>query len=215
MDLEQQLRRRMCDIGQRLYARHMVAANEGNLSCRLDDHRILCSPTLICKGFMREDDLCVVNLDGDQLEGTRKRTSEILLHLEVYRHDPKVRAVVHCHPPHTLAYAVTAEDIPMGVVPEVEVFLGSVPRAPYATPGSASFAETIRPFIGQAHAVLLSNHGVVTWAADLERAYWWAEILESYCRMLILARGVGPIQRLSDSQVRELHALRGRFGIDR
>lgn len=203
----------MCRIGRRLYERQMVAANEGNISCRLDDGRVLCTRTLICKGFMDEEDLCVVDMDGRHVGGFFKPTSEILLHLEAYRGDPNVNAVVHCHPPHALAFAVTGEDIPSGVVPEVEIFLGHVPLAPYATPSTTAFAETIRPFVGKARAVLLSNHGIVTWGADLERAYWYAEILESYCRMLLLARQIGDIRRLSESQVRELHALRTQFGI--
>jgi L-fuculose-phosphate aldolase len=122
-----------------------------------------------------------------------------------------VRAVVHCHPPHATAFAVAREDIPSGVLPEVEIFLGAIPRAAYETPGSPNFAETIRPFIGKANTVVLSNHGTVSWGPTLERAYWQTEILDSYCRILILARQIGHVERLSDAKINELLELRERF----
>ena len=169
MNEETSIRNEICEIGRRIYARQFAAGNDGNISCRLSDDVVLCTPTLICKGYMQPEDLCTVDLAGNQLSGQRQRTSEILLHLEVYRKDPAVQAVVHCHPPHATAFAVARVDIPSGILPEVEVFLGVVPRAEYETPGSPGFAQTVRPFIGHANTVLLSNHGVVSWAPSLER----------------------------------------------
>lgn len=180
---------------------------------RLNEQRVLCTPTLISKGFMGPDDLCVVDLDGNQISGSRQRTSEILLHLEVYRHDRTVNAVVHSHPPHATAFAVAHEDIPTGIMPEGEVFLGVVPRAAYETPGGREFAATIRPFIRHSTAVVLSNHGSVTWGPTLEQALWYTEILDSYCRILILAKIVGGVQRIPEDKVRELLALRSSFGV--
>lgn len=209
---ERQLRAEICEIGRRLYARGLAAANDGNLSVRLDDGSVLCTPTLICKGIMQPEDLCTVDLDGRRVSGHRARTSEILLHLEIYRGDAAARAVVHSHPPHATAFAIAREPIPTGVLPEVEIFLGAVPTAPYATPGSAEFAATVRPFLGRANTVLLGNHGAVSWGATLERAYWQTEILDAYCRILILARSIGSVARLSPDEVAALHALRGRFG---
>ncbi len=204
------LREELCEIGRRVYARGFVAAHDGNLSCRLADGTVLCTPTQISKGFMTPDDLCVVDLDGHQLAGRRKITSEIRLHLEIYRGDPQAAAVVHCHPPHATAWGLTRLDIPTGILPEVEYLLGVVPRAEFAIPGTAAFAATIRPHLGKTNTVLLSSHGTVSWGPTLERAWWLTEILDAYCRMLILARLAGPIERLPADKVEELRALRAR-----
>lgn len=208
----QRIREEICAIGQRLYARGFAAGNEGNLSSRIADDEVICSPTLICKGFMRPDDLCCVDMQGRQTSGQRARTSEILMHLEIYRGDREAQAVVHCHPPHVTAFAMTREELPSGILPEMELLLGAVPRAPYATPGTMQMAESLRPFVGRASAVLLSNHGMVSWGPTVERAYWYTEILDAYCRMLMLARQIGSVQRLPAGEVKKLLALRPSFG---
>ena len=123
-------RKLICDIGRRMYDRQFVAGNEGNLSIRIDEDRVLCTPTLISKGFMEPDDLCVVDLNGEQISGKRRRTSEVQLHLEIYRKRDDVRSVVHCHPPHATAFAISREPIPVGVLPEPDILLGEVPIAP-------------------------------------------------------------------------------------
>lgn len=210
---EHNLREQICEIGRRLYARGYAAANEGNLSCRLSPDEVLCTPTLICKGFMEPDDLCVVDLDGRQRRGQRPATSEIRLHIEVYRGNVEASAVVHCHPPHATAFAVSGQEIPTGIHPEAEVFLGVVPTAPYETPGTWDFAATIRPFLRTANTVVLRNHGTVSWSATLERAYWQTEILDSYCRLLILARQAGNVARLPPAKVEALLELRAQFGM--
>lgn len=201
------------EIGRRLYAKGFAAGNDGNLSIRLNKNRVICTPTLVCKGFMSPNDLCVVDLDGNQISGKRRRTSEILLHLQIYRENPETRAVVHCHPPHATAFAIAGEQIPTGIIPEVEIFLGVVPLAPYETPGNQHFAATIRPYAKSATAVLLSNHGTVSWGPSLEQAFWYTEILDAYCRMLILTKIIGGARRLPAAKVRELLALRTVFGM--
>ena len=128
-----------------VYAKGFAAANDGNITVRLSEERVLCTPTMVSKGFMKPEDICMVDYDGKQLAGTRKRSSEMLLHLAVYKTRPDVNAVVHCHPPHATAFAVAREPIPKCVLPEVEVFLGEVPIAPYETPGDQKFADTIVP----------------------------------------------------------------------
>jgi len=212
MSEEARRREEICEIGRRIYARRFVAGNAGNISCRLSDDVVLCTPTLICKGFMQPDDLCTLDLAGNQLSGKLKLTSEIRLHLEVYDRNPNIKAVVHCHPPHATAFAVAREDIPTGVLPEVDVFLSTVPRAEYETPGGPLFAQTIRPFIGKANTVLLSNHGVVSWGQSVEQAYWHTEILDAYCHVLLLARQLGHVERLPEPKIQELRELRRRFG---
>lgn len=198
----------ICDVGRRLYERQLVAGCDGNLSCRLTDTLLLCTPTQICKGRLTPSDLCLVDPTGRLLAGWRPCTSELRLHLDIYERDPTAKGIVHCHAPHATAFAVARVDIPTGVLPEVEVFLGTVPRAAYATPGGPELAETIHPWIGQANTVVLSNHGVVSWAGDLERACWQVEILDSYCRILLLAGQLGHVERLPEDKLRELQALR-------
>src|SRR5581483_491785 len=125
---------------------HYVDGNGGNLSVRLSEDEVLCTPTLLSKGDLTEADLCVIDMDGRQLSGERERTSEALLHLEIYKSNPAARAVVHCHPPHATAYALTGSAPPNGYLSEFEFFIGPVAVAPYETPGTHAFAETVRPF---------------------------------------------------------------------
>ena len=210
--VESEVRREICDIGRRMYARQFVSGNAGNITCRLSEQVVLSTPTLICKGFMQPDDMCTCDLAGRQLSGKRPITSEVHLHLEVYNHNPNISAVVHCHPPSATAFAVAREEVPIGVLPEVDVFLGKVPRAAYETPGDEEFARTILPFIGKANTVLLSNHGVVSWGQSVEQAYWHVEILDSYCHVLLLARQLGNVEVLPVQKIEELRKLRERFG---
>ena len=212
MSLE--LRKQMCEIGRRMYDRQFCAANEGNLSCRLSDDEVLCTPTLHCKGFLQPDDLCTVDLQGNQISGNKRRTSEVLLHLEIYRQRPDVRAVVHCHPPHATAFAVAREPIPMGVLPEPEVFLGEVPLAPYKRPGTQEFAETIVPFVHKANTIILCNHGTVSYAENIEHAFWMTEILDAYCRILLNARQLGRVNWFTPKENRELLDLRLQWGFE-
>src|SRR5262249_21220748 len=211
---EYQLKEQMCEIGRRLYNRGFAAANDGNITIRLDDKQVLCTPTMVSKGFMKPEDVCKVDYEGKQLAGTRKRTSEVLLHLAVYKHRPDVNAVVHCHPPHATAFAVAREPIPKCVLPEVEVFLGEVPMAIYETPGTQKFAETIVPYVKDCNTIILANHGTVSFGPTLEAAYFNTEIIDAYCRILILARQLGPINYFSEQQTRELLDIKKRLGYD-
>jgi L-fuculose-phosphate aldolase len=169
---------------------------------------------MVSKGYMKPDDLCKVDYEGKQLAGNRKRSSEILLHLAVYKQRPDIMAVVHCHPPHATAFAVAHEPIPKCVLPEVEVFLGEVPVARYETPGTQKFAETIVPYLKDCNTIILANHGTVTFGPDLEKAYFNTEIIDAYCRILILARQLGRVHYFTEDQTRELLALKKRLGYD-
>jgi L-fuculose-phosphate aldolase len=207
-----ELKQAICDIGDRIYKRGFAAANDGNITVRLNEREVLCTPTMCCKGFLTPDDICVVDMDGNQLSGRKKRSSEALLHLEIMKARPDVQSVVHCHPPHATAFAIAREPIPQAVLPEVEVFLGEVPIAPYETPGCKQFAETILPFVHKSNVIILANHGTVSYGESVERAYWWTEILDAYCRILILARQLGPIHYLSPQKTQELLDLKGKWG---
>jgi L-fuculose-phosphate aldolase len=204
----------ICEIGRRVYTKGFAAANDGNISYRVGENEVLCSPTMICKGFMKHEDICMVDLDGKQLAGTKKRTSEILLHLTIMKHRPDVKAVVHCHPPHATAFAVAREAIPQCVLPEIEVFMGEVPLAPYETPGAQGFADTVVPFLKATNTIILTNHGTVSFGKTLEEAYWKTEILDAYCRILILSKQLGGITYLNEQKSRELLDLKKRLGFD-
>jgi len=211
---DRKLKEEICEIGRRVYNKGFAAANDGNLSIRVGDNEVLCSPTMICKGFMTPDDICAVDLDGNQIAGKKKRTSEILLHLTIMKHRPDVKAVVHCHPPHATAFAIAGEPIPQCVLPEVEVFMGEIPIAPYETPGSQKFADTVTPFLENTNTIVLKSHGTVSFGKTLEEAYWKTEILDSYCKMLLLAKQLGPITYFTQKEETELLDLKKRLGFD-
>ena len=203
-------RQQICEIGRRLYARGFASANGGNISCRIADDRVLCTPSLICKGFMQPDDLCTVDLEGHQVAGHRASTSEVFMHLGVFNARADVGAVVHCHPPHATAFAITDQPIPGGVLPEVEYHLGPVPTVACHLPGTSGLADAVRGVVHQANTVVLTNHGVISWDRTVEEAYWKTEILDAYCQMLILAKSVGPVERLTPEQMAELADRRQR-----
>jgi L-fuculose-phosphate aldolase len=211
---EYPLKEEICEIGRRLYNRGFAAANDGNITIRLNDKEVLCTPTMVSKGFMKPSDICKVDYEGKQLGGTKKRTSEVLLHLAIYKQRPDVKAVVHCHPPHATAFAVAQEPIPKCVLPEVEVFLGEVPIVKYETPGTQKFAETIVPVVKDCNTIILANHGTVTFGPTLENAYFNTEIIDAYCRILILARQLGRVNYFTEGQTRELLDLKKRLGYD-
>ncbi len=211
---EYQLKQEICEIGRRIYAKGFAAANDGNITVRINDKEVLCTPTMVSKGFLKPDDICKVDMQGNQVEGRRKRTSEILLHLELFKDDPTMNAVVHCHPPHATAFSIAGEQIPTCVLPEVEIFLGVVPTAVYENPGGQAFADTIRPFVGKANTVVLKNHGTISWGRDLQEAYFRTEILDAYCRMLYIAKGLGRVERISEGHVEGLLELKEKLGYE-
>lgn len=210
---EWKLKEQFCDIGRRIWLKGFCAGNEGNHSYRIGENRVLCTPTGISKGNLKPDDLCVVDMEGKQVGGSRARTSEILLHLTIYKIRPDVKAVIHSHPPHATAFAVAGVDLPTCIHPEAEVFLGPVHTAKYVTPGDKRLGESIAPFVKDSNTIVLGNHGVVCYGHDLENAYYKLEIVDAYSRILILAKQVGSIKTLSADEMKELVALKAQFGI--
>jgi L-fuculose-phosphate aldolase len=206
------LKEEFCDIGRRIYNKGFAAGNDGNLSYRLGENEVLCTPTMVSKGFLKPSDLCTVDMNGKQLSGQRKRTSEILLHLAIMNERPEIKSVVHCHPPHATAFAVAREPIPQCVLPEVEVFLGDVPITRYETPGGPEFAATVLPFVKKSNVIILANHGTVSFGETVERAYWWTEILDAYCRILMLARDLGKVNYFNENETRDLLTLKQKWG---
>ncbi|MDX1965236.1 MAG: class II aldolase/adducin family protein [Pirellulales bacterium] len=208
----QQLKEEICDIGRRIYNKGFAAGNDGNISFRLSEKEVLCTPTMISKGFMKPADLCIVDLEGNQISGQRKRSSEIRLHLTIMKARPEIKSVVHCHPPHATAFAVAREPIPQCVLPEVEVFLGDVPITKYETPGDQKFADTVLPYVHKSNVMILANHGTVSFGESVERAYWWTEILDAYCRILLLSKDLGHVNYLGEQKSRELIELKTKWG---
>jgi L-fuculose-phosphate aldolase len=206
------LKQDICEIGRRIYAKGFAAANDGNITVRVGENEILCTPTMHCKGFLKPEDISTIDMTGKQLAGIKKRSSEALLHLEIYRQRPDVKSVVHCHPPHACAFAIAREPIPQCILPEVEVFLGDVPITKYETPGGQAFADTIQPFVKKTNIILLANHGTVSYGTDVERAYWWTEILDAYCRMLLLSKQLGRVNFFDEKKERELLELKDKWG---
>jgi L-fuculose-phosphate aldolase len=215
MAQEREIKKQICEIGRRIYERGYVAANDGNISVRVGKGRYLCTPTGMSKGFLKPSDIAVVDDTGRQIGGDKPRTSEILLHLEIFHELPEINAVVHAHPPHATAFAVAGIEPPVNVLPEVEIFLGKIPLAQYDTPGSKDFAKTILPHLrDKANTILLANHGAVACDKTLEQAYFHLETLDMYCQILILARQLGDIQHLPNHKVRELLEIKKKMGID-
>jgi L-fuculose-phosphate aldolase len=210
---EFKLKEQMCDIGRRIWLKGFCAGNEGNHSYRLSEDRILCTPSLVSKGNLKPDDMCVVDLTGKQITGRRKRTSEILLHLAIYKERPDVKAVIHSHPPHATAFAIADIELPTCIHPEAEVFLGPVKTAKYVTPGDTRLGESIKPFIKESNTILLGNHGVVCYGPDLEDAYYKLEIVDAYARILLLTKSLGNVKPLEPDDMKELLALKSKFGM--
>lgn len=208
------MKQEICNIGRRMYEKGYVAANDGNITYRLGDGKFLCTPTGVSKGFLKPEDIAVVDSSGKQISGRKPRTSEILLHLEIFHEMPEINAVCHAHPPHATAFAVAGIQVPACILPEVEIFIGQVPLAEYDTPGSKNFAETILPHLrNNANTILLSNHGAVACDKSLEHAYFHLETLDMYCQILLLSKEVGNVRQLPDQKVRELLDIKQRLGI--
>ena len=205
MPEEERLKDEICRLGRRIYEKGFVAASDGNLSVRVEPGRFLCTPSGVCKGAMKPADIATVDEAGKQLAGEKPRTSEILLHLEIYRHLPQVNAVAHAHPPHATAYAVAGTAPPVGVLSEVELFLGPVPMVQYHTPGSPELAQAVVPHLkNKANTLLLANHGAVACGGDLQQACFHLETLETYCQVLLLAGRIGGPRTLSAVQIDQL-----------
>lgn len=208
------IKKEICIVGRKLWLRQFVDGNGGNISYRIGPNEIICTPTLLSKFDLRPRDLCMVDLDGNQIAGEKNATSEILLHLEIYKKVPQAKAAVHCHPPHATAYAITGLVPPLRIIPEFEIFVGQVAIAPYETPGTHAFARTVLPFVEHHNTVLLKNHGVVSWAQTPTLAEWNCEVLETYCVILAAAAQLGaPISLISDAKCADLMARKQRMGL--
>jgi L-fuculose-phosphate aldolase len=185
------LRAEIVEVGRKLWERQYVDGNGGNISARLGEKYLLCTPTMMCKRDMEPADLCLSDLEGSILAGDRMRTSELLLHLEIYKANPLARAIVHCHPPYATAFSMTGSAPPIGLISEYESSIGPAAVAPYETPGTQAFAETVLPFVEEHNTILLANHGIVCWADTVTHAEWLVETFETYCKTYLIAQQIG------------------------
>ena len=201
-------------VGKRMYDKGFVASNDGNISCRVGPNTIWTTPTGVSKGFMTPDMLVKMNFDGKVLMGKLKPSSEVKMHLRVYNENPDVMAVTHAHPPVATSFAIAGISLDRAILPEAVVNLGSVPIAHYATPGSQDVPDSIAPYCNTHNAVLLANHGALSWGKDLTEAYHRLESLEYYATVLMYTgRIIGRANELSCSQVNELIDIREKLGI--
>jgi len=211
MASDRQHRLAIVQFGRLLHQNRFVAATDGNLSVRLDEERLLVTPTCICKGRMRASDMVIVNMEGKRLAGKRMVSSEIGMHLLIYRLRPDVHGIVHAHPPTATGFAASGYGLSRPLVCEVVVGLGSIPLARYGTPGTPELTDALEPLIPQHDAILMANHGVVTFGSSLENAYMKMEIVEHFAKISLVTHLLGNEQPLGEKEVEKLVAVRDRY----
>ena len=208
------IKNEICSVGRKLWLRGFVDGNGGNISYRIGEDEIICTPTLFSKFDMTPDDLCLVDLTGNQLAGRERHTSEVRLHIETYKNAPQAKAVVHCHSPYATAYAICGHVPPSSISSEFDVFIGRAALVQYETPGTPEFAETVRPYVAHHNAILLANHGVMCWADTPTHAEWYVENLEAFCRTFLIARQLGvPYSHIPDEKAKALKSIRKKQGL--
>ena len=210
---EESIRAEIVEVGRRLWQRGFVASNDGNISVRLDEARLITTPKSVSKGFMTPDMMVVTDLSGKKIAGEREASSELKMHLQVYRDRPDARAVVHAHPPTATGFAVAGIPLDRAVLAEVVTTLGSIPIAEYATPSTRELPEAVRRYIKAHDGMLLANHGALTVGTDLFGAYFKMETIEHFAKISLVARMLGREHVLSREEVDRLQALRGSYGI--
>ena len=211
-----QARKAILDIGQRMYVRNFVAANDGNISIKTGDNEVWATPTGVSKGYMKKKMLVKVDLEGNLLEGTYRPSSELKMHLRAYRENSDIRAVCHAHPPVCTCYAIAGIPLSSPVLAEAVITLGDVPVAPYAELGSEAVPDVVAPYCHTHNGVLLANHGAVTWAEDPYAAYYRLESMEYYAKILLITDKIlGRQNRLTKEQIEALLAMREKVGIKR
>lgn len=210
---EDEHRRDICTVGAWVHQRGYVAATDGNISLRLDPRRILTSPTGISKGMMTADDLVITDLEGKKIAGRRNASSELAMHLLIYRRRPDVNAVVHAHPPVATGYAAAGLPLNKALVSEVVLALGCIPVARYGTPGTPELTDALEPLVSHYDSILMANHGVVAYGADLLTAFFRMETTEHFARVALVTELLGKQVLLSSADVEKLLAARVRYGL--
>ena len=215
MHSEMDIKIEMCEIGKRVYNRGMVAANDGNFSVKLSENEFLCTPTGVSKGFMTPEYICKVDAEGNVIEANEgfKPSSEIKMHMRVYKEREDVKAVVHAHPMYATTFAVCGLPLTEPIMPEAVLSLGTVPLAKYGTPSTMEIPDAVSEYLPYYDAVLLENHGALSYADSHMGAYHKMESLEFYARLLYQAKMLGGPKELTDEQVKRLYGMRRLYGL--
>ena len=212
---EYEIKKQICEIGKRIYNKGMVASNDGNISVKISDNEFLCTPTGVSKGFMTPEYICKVDANGNVIEANAgfKPSSEIKMHMRVYRERPDVKSVVHAHPMYATTFAIVGIPLTDPIMPEAVLSLGEVPIAKYGTPSTDEIPDAVAPYLQSYDAVLLENHGALSFSDSLLNAYHKMESVEFYARLLYQAKMLGGPKLLTEQQVEDIYALRKKFGL--
>ena len=209
------LKKEIIEAGRRVYDRGYVASNDGNISARVDAKRVIITPTGVSKGFMKTEDLVLVDMDGNVLEGRKKPSSEIFMHLRMYKDRPDINSVCHAHPPYATGFAVAGLPLDKCILPEVIIVLGGIPLAEYGTPGTDEFYQPVLKYLKDYDAFLLANHGALTIGSDVFNAYHKMETLEHFAHIAFVAMQLGQANAIAPEEVQKLFTIRKKMGIDR
>jgi L-fuculose-phosphate aldolase len=213
MIIEIKYKKLICDIGKRVYDKGFVAANDGNISVRISETEFLITPTGVSKGFMTPNMIVKVDDNGNILEGDYQPTSEMKMHLLIYKERPDIQAVVHVHPPYATAFAIAGISLDQAIMPESVVYLGSIPLAEYGTPSTEEVPNAVQKHVKNHQGVLLENHGALTWGKDLEHAFYLMESLEFTAKINWLAKQINGDRELSKKHVERLKDMKLKMGI--
>lgn len=215
MTSEYEIKKQICEIGKRIYDKGMVAANDGNISVKIGDNLFLCTPTGVSKGFMTPEYICKVDGEGKVIQANPgfKPSSEIKMHMRVYKQRPDVNAVVHAHPLYATGFAIAGIPLTQPIMPEAVIALGCVPIAEYGTPSTEEIPDAVEKYLQSFDAVLLENHGALTFSDSLLNAYHKMESVEFYARLLYISNQLGGPKELSKAQVERLYEIRRQFGL--
>lgn len=213
-NLEQKLRSQICDIGRNLFTKDFIAANDGNISARLSENEILTTPRAVSKGYLEPHMIVKVNLQGEVLEAAEgyRPSTETKMHLRIYNELPEMNGVVHAHPPYATAFAIKGEALDKMMMPESVIMIGDIPLAEYGTPSTEEIPDSLMPFLGKKTAVLLENHGALTWGTDVMEAYLNMERLEYTAKITFITRMIDGERELPQHRIDELVALRSFMG---
>ena len=207
------LKNQIVEVGKRMYDRGYVASNDGNISAKVDNERVVITPTGVSKGYLTPDMMVVVDMNGKVINGNGKASSEVFMHLQVYRDRPDVGSVCHSHPPYATGYAVAGIPLDKCVLPEVIIALGNIPIVAYGTPGTDEFYKPVVPLLKDYDAFLLANHGALTVGKDVLSAYHKMETLEHFAHIAFVAQQVGSINTLNKDRVKKLTDQREKYGV--
>ncbi len=212
---EYEIKKQICEIGQRIYNKGMVAANDGNISVKISENEFLCTPTGVSKGFMTPEFICKVDKNGNVIQANKgfKPSSEIKMHMRVYKERPDVNSVVHAHPLYATSFAIAGIPLTEPIMPEAVISLGCVPIAAYGTPSTEEIPDAVSEHLQYFDAVLLENHGALSYSDSLINAYYKMESLEFYAQLLYQSKVLGGPKILSEERVQRLYEIRRQFGM--